>query len=61
MKNKTNKNNPVRLPGFITEKDIGLGDILKRATASIGIKPCQGCSKRADVLNRWIIFKGRSK
>lgn len=45
----------VRLPGFITE-EIGLGDVIKRATSSIGIKPCGGCQRRAEKLNRWIVF-----
>ena len=29
----------VRLPGFITAEEIGLGDVIKRATSYIGIKP----------------------
>jgi hypothetical protein len=46
----------VRLPGFITEEDIGLGDVIKRATSIVGIKPCGGCARRAAALNRWIMF-----
>jgi len=46
----------VRLPGFIIEQDIGLGDVVKRATRTIGIKPCGGCEKRATALNRWMVF-----
>jgi len=46
----------VRLPGFITDKEIGLGDIVKQATSYIGIKPCGGCEKRAATLNRWVVF-----
>ncbi len=49
----------VRLPGFITEKEIGLGDVIKRATSSVGVKPCGGCSRRAATLNRWMVFSGR--
>jgi hypothetical protein len=49
----------VRLPGFIVDDDIGLGDVIKRATAYFGIKPCGGCEERATALNRWIGFKGR--
>jgi len=26
----------VRLPGFLTEKEIGLGDVIKRATSAVG-------------------------
>jgi hypothetical protein len=46
----------VRLPGFLIEKEIGLGDVIKRATWSIGITPCTGCEKRAAALNRWMKF-----
>ena len=49
----------VRLPGFITDKDVGLGDAIKRATYAVGIKPCGGCERRAAALNRWLSFSGR--
>lgn len=46
----------VRLPGFLIEEEIGLGDAIKRATYAVGIKSCGGCEKRAGVLNRWMHF-----
>ncbi len=46
----------VRLPGFLIEEEIGLGDVIKRATFAMGIKPCGGCEKRAATLNRWMHF-----
>jgi hypothetical protein len=46
----------VRLPGFLVEEDIGLGDVIKRVTYAMGVKPCAGCEKRAAVLNRWMTF-----
>ena len=46
----------VRLPGFIKEVPIGLGDAIKRVTYAMGIKPCGGCQKRAAALNRWMVF-----
>ena len=49
----------VNLPGFMTEEDIGLGDVIKRVASSVGIRPCGGCSSRAAVLNRWLVFSGR--
>jgi hypothetical protein len=49
----------VRLPGFVTDTDVGLGDVVKRATSSVGIKPCRGCERRAAALNRWFVFTGR--
>ena len=49
----------VRLPEFILKQEIGLGDVVKRATSIIGIRPCGGCEGRAAVLNRWFVFSGR--
>jgi len=46
----------VRLPGFLVEEEIGLGDAIKRVTYAIGIKPCAGCERRAAALNRWLRF-----
>jgi hypothetical protein len=46
----------VRLPGFVKDEEIGLGDVIKRATASAGIRPCGGCARRAATLNRWVVF-----
>lgn len=50
----------VRLPGFITEERVGLGDLVNRVTYSVGIKPCGGCEQRAAALNGWMKF-GPSK
>ena len=49
----------VRLPGFVTDEEIGLGDAIKRATSYIGITPCGGCARRAAALNRWMVFTPR--
>jgi hypothetical protein len=51
----------VRLPGFISDEDVGLGDAIKHATSTIGIRPCAGCARRAAALNRWFVFSGRRK
>jgi len=48
----------VRMPGFITDEEIGLGDVIKRTTSYFGIKPCGGCVRRAEALNRWLVFTG---
>jgi hypothetical protein len=48
----------IRLPGFIKE-DVGLGDAIKRATATFGIKPCGPCAERAARLNRRIVLSPR--
>jgi hypothetical protein len=46
----------VRLPGFLIDDEVGLGDAVKRMTYAIGITPCGGCEKRAAALNRWVRF-----
>jgi hypothetical protein len=50
----------VRLPGFIIDEDMGLGDVVKRITYAVGLKPCGGCERRAAALNRWVAFSRRS-
>jgi hypothetical protein len=58
--NATDKTQPtplkVRLPGFITDKEVGLGDVVRRVTYAAGITPCGGCDRRAATLNRWMVF-----
>jgi hypothetical protein len=49
----------VRLPGFVAETEVGLGDVIKRATSLAGIRPCGSCLERAASLNRWMVFSGR--
>ena len=46
----------MRLPGFVTDEEIGLGDAVKRVTYAMGIKPCGGCDRRATAMNRWMVF-----
>ncbi len=49
----------VRLPGFITDTDVGLGDAIKHITYAFGITPCGGCERRAAALNGWLVYSGR--
>jgi len=46
----------VRLPGFIADQPVGLGDVVQRAAYAVGIKPCGGCERRAAAMNRWMVF-----
>lgn len=46
----------VKLPGFINDEQIGLGDVVQRVTYAMGIKPCGGCERRAAAMNRWMVF-----
>jgi peroxiredoxin len=50
----------VKLPRFMVEGEIGLGDVIKRVTSTFGIKPCVGCERRAALLNRWMSFSGET-
>jgi hypothetical protein len=46
----------VRLPGFISDEEIGLGDAVKRVTYAMGIEACGGCERRAAAMNKWMVF-----
>lgn len=46
----------IRLPGFIRDEDVGLGDAIRRVTYATGIQPCGGCERRVAALNRWMVF-----
>ena len=49
----------LRLPGFILEESVGLGEVVSRLTSYAGMKPCGGCGRRAAALNRWVSFSRR--
>jgi hypothetical protein len=44
----------VHLPGFLIDQEIGLGDLFKKITYSMGIRACGACESRAEALNRWV-------
>ena len=46
----------VRLPGFVINEEIGLGDAVKRFTRAFGITPCMSCEKRASTLNSRVVL-----
>jgi hypothetical protein len=46
----------IPLPAFVTKKEIGLGNLIGRATSAIGIKPCGSCKKRAAALDKKVVF-----
>ena len=35
------------------EENRGLGDVVKNVAEAVGIKPCGGCQKRREAMNRW--------
>lgn len=49
----------MRLPGFLVDSETGLGEVIKRATAAIGVRPCGGCARRAQALDHQVVFVGR--
>ena len=51
----------LRLPGFLIEEEIGLGDVVKHMTSAVGIRPCSGCLRRAATLNRWVVLSNRNR
>jgi hypothetical protein len=51
----------VRLPGFVQDEDIGLGDVMTRATSAVGLRPCGGCARRAAALNRLLVLSSRRR
>jgi hypothetical protein len=51
----------LRLPRFVTDDQIGLGDAIERVTSYIGLRPCGGCKRRAAALNRWMVFNKRAQ
>ncbi len=44
----------IRIPGI--RRSVGLGDALKTASSAVGVRPCSGCQKRADAMNRRLVF-----
>jgi hypothetical protein len=49
----------VRLPGFVTGDEVGLGDAVKKVTYALGVRSCGGCERRAATLNQWLVFTRR--
>ncbi|MFD8098417.1 hypothetical protein ACFV24_02685 [Nocardia fluminea] len=47
----------VRLPGFLVDDEVGLGEVIKKATTSAGLTPCGSCRRRAAALDRWVSFR----
>lgn len=39
------------------EKSRGLGDTIAKMTTAVGIKPCGGCKKRQEYLNKKMPYK----
>lgn len=48
----------VRVPGFVADREVGLGELIKRATSTIGLRPCTGCQQRAARLDKAVTLRG---
>jgi hypothetical protein len=49
----------IRLPGFSSDAEVGLGDVIKRVTYTMGLQSCGECDRRAAAMNRWLVFTGK--
>ena len=50
----------IRIPGFVHDEDIGLGQAIKYVTGRAGIKPCGGCERRAAALDHRVVLSPRN-
>jgi hypothetical protein len=49
----------VRLPRFVLDNEIGLGEVVKRILSRVGVRPCGVCRQRAAMLDRILVFSPR--
>lgn len=47
----------VRLPRFVLSEPVGLGELAKRGTTAVGLRPCDRCRQRAARMDRWVGFE----
>jgi hypothetical protein len=52
---------PLAVPVLRLKYDVGLGDVVKKVTAAVGIPPCSGCARRAAALNRALVFRASAR
>lgn len=55
------KREPIRLPNFGNQREIGLGDLISSVASRMHVPPCGGCGRRAERLNRLVTFAPRTK
>lgn len=48
---------PLSVPVPRLKRDIGLGDVVKKLTQAVGVRPCGGCARRAAALNRVVVLR----
>lgn len=47
---------PREIPVPFLNRQMGLGSMVSRLTSVVGIPPCGGCKKRAEELDRRVMF-----
>jgi hypothetical protein len=52
---------PLSVPVPRLRQDIGLGDVVKKLTRAVGVRPCGGCARRAAALNRAVVLRATSR
>jgi hypothetical protein len=48
----------LHVPGRLISGEVGAGSTLKSVSMSLGIVPCGGCHRRAEVLDRRVVLVG---
>ena len=43
-----------------TKESLGLGDTIAKMTKAVGIKPCGGCKKRQEILNKAVPYRKKA-
>jgi len=46
----------MQLPRFVADEPVGLGQVVKRVTSSLGVRPCGACERRAARLDQLLRF-----
>jgi hypothetical protein len=54
-----NARHRVRLPRFIVHEPVGAGQVIKRLTSAVGVRPCDPCERRAARVDRWLRVEPR--
>ncbi len=46
----------LRVPLLPCGYEVGLGELIRRVAARLGIRTCEGCARRAEALNRLVVL-----
>lgn len=54
---RSQKLRPLSVPVPGLKGNVGLGDVVKKVTATFGVRTCGGCARRAATLNRMVVLR----